>query len=214
MRNYKEEKLLNILCDKYGSDKGSVFGYNDVYNRPSHNYTKIYSSIFAPIKEGVKNVFECGLGTYNPQYKSNMGPNGKPGASHRVWRDYFQSATIYGADIDKDVLFSEDRIVTGYMDQTNKESIERFFKDHNIPDLDIAIDDGLHEFSAGISLYENVFPLVKNGGIYIIEDILEEDIKEYKNYFIQSSQDVMIVSLSRPNVFGWSDNTMIIIFKH
>ena len=41
-----------------------------------------------------------------------MNINGKPGASLRAWRDYFENALIYGADIDKNILFKENRINT------------------------------------------------------------------------------------------------------
>jgi hypothetical protein len=68
-------------------------------------------------------VFECGVGTNNPNITSNMGVNGQPGASLRVWRDYFQNAEVFGADIDRGILFEEQRIRTFYVDQTNKDSI-------------------------------------------------------------------------------------------
>ena len=35
----------------------------------------------------------------------NMTASGKPGASLRVWRDYFNNAQVIGADIDKRILF-------------------------------------------------------------------------------------------------------------
>ena len=46
-------------------------------------------------------LIECGLGTNNINFKSSMGINGKPGASLRMWRDFFPSARIIGVDIDK-----------------------------------------------------------------------------------------------------------------
>ena len=49
---------------------------------------------------------------------------GKPGASLRVWRDYFPNAIIYGADIDKDILFAEERIKTFYIDQLDPVAIK------------------------------------------------------------------------------------------
>ena len=39
-----------------------------------------------------------------------MGIKGKPGASVRAFRDYFDKAIIYGADIDSKILFFEKRI--------------------------------------------------------------------------------------------------------
>ena len=42
----------------------------------------------------MKLVFECGLGTNNPDLQGNMTVDGMPGASLRVWRDYFKNAQI------------------------------------------------------------------------------------------------------------------------
>ena len=44
-----------------------------------------------------------------------------PGASLRAWRDYFVKADIYGADIDKKILFNENKIKNFYVDQENKD---------------------------------------------------------------------------------------------
>ena len=76
--------------------------------------------------------------------KSSMGSIGKPGASLRMWKDYFQY-NIYGADIDRDILFNEERINTYYVDQLNTESIKSMWKDIGLNDFDIIIDDGLHK---------------------------------------------------------------------
>ena len=60
--------------------------------------------------------------------KSSMGVNGQPGASLRMWKDYFPNASIFGCDIDRDVLFSEERIKTFHCDQTSAKSISNFLK--------------------------------------------------------------------------------------
>ena len=49
--------------------------------------------------------------------------NGKPGASLKVWKDYFVNAQIFGADIDRNILFKEDRIETYHVNQLDQESI-------------------------------------------------------------------------------------------
>ena len=84
------------------------------------NYDDYYSEIFSLNKNKVQNVFELGIGTtdVNNHYNMNfLGKKYSPGASLRVWRDYFMNANIFGADIDKSVLFSEDRIKTHWVDQ-------------------------------------------------------------------------------------------------
>jgi hypothetical protein len=210
--NVEEEAILNRLCDLYGSDKGSEAFSKDVYWWMPHTYTKIYSLLFAPRKNDNLVIFECGLGTNNLDMQSNMGVNGKPGASLRVWKDYFVNSSIYGADIDKRILFNEDRIITGYMDQTDPQSVQAFWYNHNIfPD--IIIDDGLHEPRAAITLYENSIDRLKAGGIYIIEDVTQNELKVYREYFAKTPADVMILSLSRL-MDEWEDNNnLVIIFK-
>ena len=210
--NLEEEGILNRLCDLYGSDKGSESPSNTVYWWTPHTYTKIYALLFSARKHENLVIFECGIGTNHLDMESNMGVNGKPGASLRVWKDYFPNSNIYGVDIDKRVLFSEDRIVTDYMDQTDPESIKNFWEKHDIfPD--IIIDDGLHQSHAGITLYEHSINRVKPGGIYIIEDVAQEELKIYREYFAKKSADVMILSLNR-SLDEWNDdNNLVIIFK-
>jgi hypothetical protein len=210
MLELKDENILNELCDKYGSDKGSVKDDSLFYSHTAHNYTKIYASLFAKIKNNKLTIFECGLGTNNPEIPSSMGIYGKPGASLRVWKDYFSNSKIYGADIDKEILFTEDRIVTSFMDQTDSDSVAEFWNLHNIfPN--IIIDDGLHEFYAGVSLFENSFDRLAKDGIYIIEDIDKNDVEKYKEYF-NNNPNVLFISLGRSNA-AWNDNTLIVIFK-
>lgn len=178
----KSQNELSLLCDLYGSDKGTTCG------RTAHTYTSVYEYLFRDIRSEVKLVFECGLGTNNPNIPSNMGINGRPGASLRVWRDYFPNAHVIGVDIDKDILFSENRIETGYIDQTSPETIIAFFNsldEKHRNNFDIMIDDGLHGFDATKCLFENSFSQVKTNGIYIIEDVYDNDVLTFKGYFKQ-----------------------------
>ena len=115
-----------------------------------------------------------------------MGEKGKPGASLRAWRDYFYKAVIYGADIDKKILFEEDRIKTFYVDQSNSQSVKEMWKKINQKNFDLIIDDGLHTFHGAKSLFENSINHLKQDGIYIIEDAQNSDLLNFKNYFDNS----------------------------
>lgn len=112
-----------------------------------------------------------------------MGEKGKPGASLRAWRDYFPNSEIFGADIDKSILFQERRIRTGYINQLNQISIQQLVKEFDLVDIDIVIDDGLHTFEAAISLFEVVSHKLTYEGIYIIEDIHPKEIEKFIKYF-------------------------------
>lgn len=210
MENKKDELFLNDLCDKYGSDKGTNTDQSGK-EWPFHNYTKVYAEIFSSIKDDELNIFECGLGTNNINIPSNMGADGKPGASLRVWRDYFLNANIYGADIDKDILFEEDRIKTGYMDQLNKKEVKSLFDKFGIT-FDIMIDDGLHTAEAAKSLYDSSFKYLKNGGVYIIEDMGLLDLEDVVKYVSSKGNNEVNVYKS---IDGNTriDNNLIVIYK-
>jgi hypothetical protein len=198
---------LKDLMLKYGSDK---FGSH-------HNYTVLYESEFKDIKDEVKNFLEVGLGTNNPNIPSSMGVDGKPGASLRAWRDYFVNANIYGLDIDKDILFEEDRIKTFYCDQTSKNDIDNFLNSENIKNLefDIIIDDGLHNYDANYFFLINSFHKLKAGGIYVVEDLIYQDAINFKNNKqklkdILKFSDFNIYELKHQNTY---DNRLLVIKK-
>lgn len=204
--------IISELCEKYGSDKGFVKHDNEKpYNWKPHTYTSYYHSIFNLSRENIKLVFECGLGTNNTKIKSNMTSKGVPGASLRVWRDYFFNANIYGGDIDRDILFEENRIKTFYVNQLDTNSIMSMWDTINLENFDIIIDDGLHEPKANFNFFINSFHKLKKNGVYIIEDVSYKNIKILKNKL--ENYDVDIVTLSSKYKKYYLDNNLIIIRK-
>jgi hypothetical protein len=147
---------LGLKFEKYGSDKAW------------HKYHHFYGSLFTP--GTTKMIFEIGLGTNNTDVVSNMGAAGKPGASLRAFRDFFPRAHIWGADIDKRILFTEDRINTFHVDQTDDKSLEALVG--GLPDgMDLIIDDGLHSPLANLPTLRHCLPKIRQGGLVVIEDI-------------------------------------------
>lgn len=175
---HEETELCNIM-DSSGSDKGSKH----------HNYTRVYYDLFKDIRNEKLNIFEVGIGTKNPDIPSSMiGFNySKPGGSLYGWRDFFKNSTIYGADIDKDILFTDNRIKTYYTNQLDPDIIRNMWKE--IGDevmFDIIIDDGLHTDEANYTFLMNSYHKLKPGGIYVIEDVYivnESNLKEYEKIF-------------------------------
>jgi len=191
---------LTTLMNKYGSDKGTF-----------HNYTIFYETIFK--NKIVENLFELGLGTNNTDVLSNMGPNGKPGASLYGWRDYFPDSQIYGADIDKRILFQSDRIKTFYCDQTDPQVIKDMWE--MIPEqFDIIIEDGLHEFDAHVCFFENSINKLNKNGIYVIEDVhvryidnVKDILDLWKIQFPSFSFELVILDHPRNKL----DNILVVI---
>ena len=149
---------LKYNLDKYGSDKATC-----------HDYHFIYGPILKN-RSSVTAVLEIGLGTNNELVISNMGKVGKPGASLRAFRDFLPKAKIYGADIDREILFSEDRIETFFADQTDFSSLEALGKNVGAG-FDLIIDDGLHSPNANIAVLIFALDKLKDGGWFVVEDI-------------------------------------------
>jgi hypothetical protein len=156
-KSFSAKKLpqtrLCELAQKYGTDK---FG--------RHNYTSCYHNLLKD--RAVRRMLEIGIGT-----KHCMGEDYQPGASLRMWRDYFPDAEIWGWDCDRGVLTNEHRIFTHYCDQSQYNSL-KLAADAAGP-FDFIIDDGSH-FIEHQSLTANfLIPRMALKGLYVIEDVTE-----------------------------------------
>ncbi len=198
------------LCDKYGSDKGSNGEPARPYLWPAHTYARFYEQIFSHCREQMRMVLECGIGTNNPALTSTMGIKGAPGASLRVWRDYFPNAHVFGVDIDRDILFEDERITTHYVDQTKAHTIRDMWKTIGNPEMDVIVDDGLHTFAAAISFFEASIEHLASTGLYVIEDVLARDLGDFVRYFEGLPYDVDYISLFRHGI-ALGDNVMIVV---
>ena len=93
------------------------------------------------------------------------------GGSLQMWKNYFgEKAKIYGIDIDPRCKELEEENITIF---TGSQSDRNFLKEvkMKIPQVDILIDDGGHTMGQQIASYEELFDLVKDDGVYLIEDL-------------------------------------------
>jgi len=146
----KELKELGI---KHGTDKVT-----------EHTYTEIYSHFFEPIKDKKLKFLEIGAGNI--------------GGSHKMWRDYFPNADIFCIDPFHlpDHQENLDSILEEYgvhvfkgnqLDRTHLyQFIEKFGKD-----FDVILDDGAHLPDAIQVSLGFLFPYLKPGGFYFVEDL-------------------------------------------
>lgn len=144
---------LCLLCRKHGSDKAD-----------RHDYTRYYAAIFRQIREKVTRVFELGI----------FG-----GSSLRLWREYFPSATIVGADIDPGMVSAArgERIEAYLCDETNEAQVSA------LPgDFDIMIDDALHTYEDNVRFFGWSKHMLRPGGIYIIEDLPQHELGYFKAF--------------------------------
>jgi hypothetical protein len=194
------------VMTRHGSDKGQGW----------HNYTTVYSALFGKLRSRALRIFELGLGTNNPTLTSTMGVNGRPGASLRGWRELFPNALIYGADIDRDILFEEGRIKTFYCDQLDSAAIRDLWSQPDLQDgMDIIIEDGLHTFEGNVSFLDGSLDRLRPGGVYVVEDISHEVIEMWRSRLETAyskrfpNHEFALVMLPTP--FEDHDNNLLIV---
>ena len=88
--------------------------------------------------------------------------------------------------------------------------------------VDVIIDDGLHDYGAGVSFFEGVKHLLAPTGTYVIEDVYDHQFAPYSEYFerwrdeyqvryavlgphpLLQANGVIIVTPSRGGALRWS----------
>ena len=152
------------LFNKYGSDKDR------------NGYAQVYHTLFHHKRHEPITMLEIGIGSLIPGVPSSMlgyALEGyKPGGSLRAWRDYFTNGRIIGADIQPDTQFTdESRIETQLCNSTNITEVQQLMERLNNPKFDIILDDGSHRDVDQFATLRNCYSYLKEGGIYIIEDV-------------------------------------------
>lgn len=130
-----------------------------------HNYTRIYPRYFAPIRHRPLKFLEFGI------FK---------GDSVKMWEWYFPNAELHFVDI-TDALIAykgaSERTHYHIFDQTNVEKLFRLGMDAG--PFDIIIDDASHMNRDMIQTFTTLFPYLRPGGIYVLEDIHATYQKDY-----------------------------------
>jgi hypothetical protein len=143
---------LTELGIKYGTDKSTY-----------HTFTEFYYQYFLRYKNPT--VLEIGL--YN-------------GASIKMMEEFFGAPTIIGADIEPKTQYDNEHIKTVVADQSNPVQLLRVLD--YAKEFDIIVDDGSHIISHQLTTLATLFPYVKSGGIYILEDLHTSFCNSYVGY--------------------------------
>ena len=207
----KTTELCRIMAE-CGSDKATS------HRSSHHNYTTFYHYLLKDFKNSFEKVFELGLGTNNANIPSNMSGGGTPCGSLRGWKGFFPNAHVYGADIDRDILYQEDRISTYYCNQLDPLSIASLWSNFDFK-FNLIVEDGLHTFEANKCFFENSSHMVAPGGFFIIEDILNRRIPMYDSILqlarksFSYAEIIIIPNPSNPANNPDSDNTVLVARK-
>lgn len=207
--DYKD--LCTELCligASYDTDKSSQ-RKNDSRLVYCHPYTIFYDSIFKHLKNEQLTLAEIGI------FK---------GASLLMWRDYFPQAEIHGYEYSKSFInhfkenFSSERINLYEIDVTRDASIRSSFKAAGLL-YDIIIDDSTHQMDDQIRIIQNVYPFLKPGGIFIVEDIFkkykEQDYIDKLESVLENFSSCFFISMDHVNKYspGWDNDKLLVLVK-
>lgn len=142
---------LDQIALRHGADKASNV----------HNYTSHYEKHFGHLRNDPDVVlFECGYGGYHYPDRG--------GAGARTWREYFTKATIVSTDIHQKMNVP-DGVKFFIGPQADPDFWEYVILRVGAPDL--FIDDASHVNDLTIKTFEIMFPLLRPGGCYVVEDL-------------------------------------------
>jgi len=137
--------ILDELGIKYGTDKSSL----------SHNYCNKYDKVLPFNRNETLTVMEIGV---------------QGGGSIKMWEEYFYKSNIIGIDILPECKKLEtDRIKIEIGSQYDGDFLNEIGNKYGM--FDMILDDGSHMNKHMIFSFEKLFPYIKSGGIYIIEDV-------------------------------------------
>jgi hypothetical protein len=157
---------LDRLANKYKTDKGSIY-----YN--ANSYAAVYEHYFEPIRQRPLRLLEIGLLRHDVQARNPCGPYDDV-PSLLMWREYFPNAEIVGfdiADFSAAPPIPNCRIVRG--DMGNPEELLALLNlgQDKSNGFDIIIDDASHASHHQQIALGTLFPYLKDGGYYVIEDL-------------------------------------------
>lgn len=140
---------LTELGRKFKTDKVS-----------SHHYTEHYERHLRHLRNKPFTLLEIGIGGYSRERQG--------GASLRMWKAFFSRAQIVGLDIEDKSFVDEERIESVMGSQVDEAVLAGIVDGRT--DLDVIIDDGSHRPAHVRTTFRLLFPHLRDGGFYIIED--------------------------------------------
>jgi demethylmacrocin O-methyltransferase len=144
---------LDTLGKIYDTDKATY-----------HMFTTFYDDILGSRKEKIKNILEIGI------YYGN---------SLRMLHSYFNlDVNIHALDINLGGDPQISNVKCLYADQSSSTSLEYAIKEFGNIQYDIILDDGSHVSTHQRTSLRTLWPFLRQGGLYIIED-LHTNVKDW-----------------------------------
>lgn len=137
---------LDAIGLRHGTDKASTH----------HDYLVFYDRFLRDRRENA-DLKLLEIGVYQ-------------GSSLRMWEEYFHRGRVVGIDIEPDTLrYASERATVELVDQSDVVQLVDLGVRHG--PFDVVVDDGSHLWNHQITALNALFPFVKPGGLYIMEDL-------------------------------------------
>jgi 8-demethyl-8-alpha-L-rhamnosyltetracenomycin-C 2'-O-methyltransferase len=144
---------LNDLANKHGTDKGD--GHFE-----KHGYASVYEQLIDAISgRGGSDFTLLEIGVFDPRF---------PGASMRMWREFLPTAKLHGVDINPRATSLEDCQIH-VLDQGDPQALRTLMA--RVGPVDFVCDDGSHRIDHIKTTFAALWPFVRPGGVYVIEDL-------------------------------------------
>jgi predicted O-methyltransferase YrrM len=184
--------------------------YNTRFHR--HPYTAVYTMLFASLRTKAIDFAEIGIA---------MGNSGV------MWDNYFTSpeTSIHMFDRDTNYINSvkqrtSNRVKASLMDVGVDGDVRRALQESSGgKEYDVIIDDSSHDFDHQIRIVKEAWPLLKSGGMLIVEDIFRSRPEED---YIGELADILPLCAASYFVMcehklkwspGWDNDKMLVLVK-
>jgi hypothetical protein len=130
-------------------------GQSDASDKITHHgYQRVYPWFFGHFVSKEIDLLEIGIDKTK---------------SLKLWKDYFPKVRLYGIDKDEK-QFSDDDVRLFRVDQSEPDELRKFRATVGT-EFDIIVDDGSHVPAHQLLTLNELWVLLRPGGIYVIEDI-------------------------------------------
>lgn len=186
-------KSLHEIGLAHGTDKATY-----------HDYTLLYGELLAGFRSEPCNILELGWGGYG----GSLGPGGE---SARMWVEAFPEAQVFVIDNDPGPGKVPDRCELIVGDQSNADVIDTLAA--RCGGFDVVVDDASHIGRLSRGSFEIIWPHVRPGGWYFIEDLFTSYMSEFEGHSGDTAVDLLkslvdvaqadgVHALKRPDLLG------------
>jgi hypothetical protein len=165
-RRHLRKARLGTLLGAANAPEALTWLYGET-DKGTHGYLPHYRRHLGPRRWHQLLVFEIGVGQYE------IGQGG----SLPIWRDYLLRSRVVGIDIDPKHFVWGHRVAFHQADQSDPSQLQAVIDKHGHPD--VVIDDGSHVGDHVVTSFRRLWPNLKAGGLYVIEDLATSYAPQY-----------------------------------